>query len=898
MKNIPKHKAKIWRVKASDPVLSQIFAHKLKISPITAQLLINRGIYTVEQGLAFLGSELESLHNPYLMKDLKKAVDRILKAARSGERILLYGDYDVDGITSTALLTRVLQGIGADVHSYLPHRLTEGYGLHLAPLQRAREEGTSLVVTLDCGINALEEALWAKNNGLDLIITDHHEPPPELPQAVAVVNPKRQDCLYPFKELAGVGVALKVAQAIIKESGKKNAAWQDYLDLVCLGTIADVVPLHGENRILVKHGLPRLAHTDKCGLRALIKVSGIEKNTLCARDVGFGLAPRLNAAGRLDSPGKALRLLLTDNPAEAWEIACELNRSNQERQKIETDVLNEAFHLLQAKPHLQEAKVLVLASEGWHPGVIGIVASRLTEMFNRPVLLVALEGEEGKGSARSIPGFNMYQALDHCREHLLNYGGHALAAGFTIDRVKIEGLAKEINHYAAEVFAHVETVPLLELDAIIDAAQIDEELVGEIESLSPFGNTNPQPLLCFRKAKILESRVVGKNANHLKFKLKVENKALEGIGFNLGAYAETVAAASEVDLAFVPALNSFNGRCSIVLEVKELGTPASLDVLNQDESLNFDSSFTDILKENSELQVDLFVPEFVLETLDNNIPFSDHDTIFSGLDTDKVKELFHNVVLTDWRGILDRPAQLAKLAECGEPTLVITSCAYQTIELARFLQLTNPALRGQTGCLNKAVSAEQRDRTASMFQSGQIKIVIATPNTAVPLISYAQEVLFYHLPYDDLACSSIIRAMQPGGRLYLLFGPEDFEENKTWLEVMAPDRNCLAIIYSYLRKANNNGFLELTDGADLVRAMSLAGFPKFHACTTKTALKIFQELSLIIKQDLAQTKRFKLLPAPSKKKDLGESITFRSLQSIKNKSLSWMKFILNDPLHP
>lgn len=891
MKNIPKHKAKIWQVKASDPVLSQIFAHKLKISPITAQLLINRGIFTVEQGLAFLGSELERLHNPYLLKDLKKAVDRVLKAAGSGERILLYGDYDVDGITSTALLTRVLQRLGADVHYYLPHRLTEGYGLHLAPLQRAREEGTSLVVTLDCGINALEEALWAEKNGLDLIITDHHEPPLELPRAVAVVNPKRQDCLYPFKELAGVGVALKVAQAILEESGKKNGAWQDYLDLVCLGTIADIVPLHGENRILVKHGLSRLARTDNCGLRALMSVSGVEKNTLGAREVGFSLAPRLNAAGRLDNPGNALRLLLTDNPAEAWEIASKLNRSNQERQKIESAVLTEALHLLQAKPHLQEAHVLVLASEGWHAGVIGIVASRLTEMLKCPVLLVALEGGEGKGSARSIPGFNLYQALEYCRKHLLNYGGHALAAGFTIDRGRIECLDKEINHYAAEALVQEETIPLLELDAIIDAAQIDEKLVGEIERLSPFGHTNPQPLLCFRKAKILESRVVGRNANHLKLKLKVENKALDGIGFNLGAYAETVAAADVVDLAFVPAMNSFNGRRSIQLEVKELGTPASLDVSDQDESLCFDFKFTDGPKKNTAQQIDLFVPEFVLETLANRF-------VFSADDTNKTKELFQGVALTDWRGILNRPAQLAKLAGCGEPSLVITSCGYQTIELAHFLQLANPALRSQTGYLNQAVPAEQRDRTAAMFKTGQIKIVIATPNTAAPVIGYAREVLLYHLPYYDLTCSSLIRAIPPDGRLYLLFGPEDFEDNKAWLEIMAPDRDCLAKIYSYLRQANNNGFLEHTTGADLVKAMTLAGFPHFHACTTKTALEIFQELGFLSKHDPAQAPRFKLLPAPSKKKDLHESTTFRSLQSIKNKSICWMESILNDPLPP
>lgn len=896
MKNIPKQQPqpKIWQVKASAPELSLIFAHKLGIKPITAQLLINRGIYTVEQGRAFLGSELERLHSPHMLKDMKKAVDRVLKAAGSGEQILLYGDYDVDGITSTALLTRVLQRIGANVRYYLPHRLTEGYGLHLDVLQKAREKGVSLVVTLDCGISALEEALWAEENGLDLIISDHHEPPSELPRAIAIVNPKRQDCLYPFKELAGVGVALKMAQALLEEAGKGSGAWQDYLDLACLGTIADIVPVHGENRILVKHGLSRLACTVSPGLQALMAVSGVDKNTLSTRDVGFGLAPRLNAAGRLGSPEMALKLLLTNNPAEGWEIANELDRGNQERQKIESDVLEEALNLLQEKPGLQEAHVLVLASENWHPGVIGIVASRLTERFYRPVLLIAIEGGKGKGSARSIPGFHLYKALEQCRNYLLNYGGHAMAAGFAIDSGKIEGLGKEINCYAEKVLDEEIMTPRLELDGIIDAGQVSEELVKEIDRLRPFGHDNPRPLLCCRKAIILESRGVGRNANHLKLKLRVENKPLplDGIGFNLGAYAETVATAEAVDLAFVPAINEYNGRRSIQLEVKDLGIPASLDLASRDERLHFDHNqryLTDSLKTITDHQKDLFVPEFILEVLLNNYEASINKN-------NLLKNLFQGVALIDWRGIVNRPAQLVKLAGSGGPSLVITSCGYQTIELARFLQLASPALRDKTVCLHDAVPAEQRAQIAVGFQAGQIKTIIATPNAAGSVVEYAREVLLYHLPYSANACRCAVRAMLPDGSLHLLFGPEDLEDNKAGLEALAPDRNHLATFYRLLRREEKRGALEHLNLAEITQSMISAGFPHFHKYTAKTALDILEELRLLIKLDKQKCSRIKLLPTPSKKRDLRESNTYRHLQLIREESISWMEKLLSDPV--
>jgi single-stranded-DNA-specific exonuclease len=894
MKNIPKRQEKIWHVQASYPVLSEIFAHELKISPVTAQLLINRGIYTVEQGRAFLGSELARLHTPYLLKDLKKAVDRILKAAGAGERILLYGDYDVDGITSTALLARVFQRLGADVHNYLPHRITEGYGLHLAPLQWAKENGFGLVITLDCGINALEEALWAQNNGLDLIITDHHEPPLEIPKAFAVVNPKRQDCPYPFKELAGVGVALKVAQAVLKEAGMGSEAWQEYLDLACLGTIADIVPLRGENRILVKHGLLRLARTENLGLRALMAASEVGKNnTVGTGEVGFSLAPRLNAAGRMGNSEAALRLLLTDNIAEAWEIASELNRCNQERQKIESGVLAEALHLLQAKPDLTATRVLVLASESWHAGVIGIVASRLVEMLHRPVLLIAVEGKEGKGSARSIPGFHLYQALENCCKHLLNFGGHAQAAGFTIDSGKVNDLDQEINHYAAKVLMEEKTLPRLELDGIIDGCQIDEKLIEELEKLSPFGQANQRPLLCCRKAIILESRGVGRNGSHLKLKLRIKNKPLDGIGFNLGNCLETVAAAEAVDLAFVPAINDYNGKRSIQLEVKDLSAAASLDILDQDEKFDLysGSGYCDgNLELTNVTHFDLFTPEFVRDVLANKFFLPDSDS------NQTTKELFRGLSLIDQRGILDRPAQLAKLASCGEPTLVITSCGYQTIELAHFLHLNGHARRDQTGCLNETVSGEQRDRIAARFETGQIKTVIATSNTAGSVIPHARELVLYHLPFNDITCSCLAETMSPDGRLYLLFGPEDHAVNKAWLEIMAPQRGCLAKFYSLLRQKSKEGTLGHTTPGDLARALTLTGCPHFEACTAGIALEIFQELGLLDKEDRKQTLSIKLLSAPSKKKDLHESRTYRCLQSIKNNSLDWMGKILNDPV--
>ncbi|MDD2554707.1 MAG: single-stranded-DNA-specific exonuclease RecJ, partial [Desulfotomaculaceae bacterium] len=562
----------MWKLKSPAPALSGILARKLGISPVIAQILINRGICTIEQGRCFLGSELAAVHNPLLFPDMSKVVARILKAIHSGERILVYGDYDTDGLTATALLVKIFQRIGLNAASFVPNRLAEGYGLHLDLLEKELAQGTSLVITVDCGISDIAEISWAKENGIDLIVTDHHEPPAEAPPAFAVINPKCSE--YPFKDLAGVGVALKLGQALLEAAGQGSEAWRDYLDLVCLGTIADVVPIRGENRILVKHGLPALADSRWPGIQALIEICGLKNKDIGTREVGCSLTPRLNAAGRIGAPELALDLLLTENYDEAFTLAGRLNQANLERQSIESAVLAEALDMLEREPEKKESCVIALASPNWHAGVIGIVASRLVDRLYRPSLLISVEGEEGRGSARGITGFNMHKALAHCQEHLLGFGGHALAAGFTIKSTNIGDFISTLEAYAREVTRGEKLRPVLEIDGLIRIGQLSEALVDEINLLSPFGHANPDPLLSCRGTKLLESRGVGKKAAHLKMRLGGDNTVLDGIGFNLGAYAEVLAAGETVDLAFVPDINEYNGRRSLQLNVKDLGAPA------------------------------------------------------------------------------------------------------------------------------------------------------------------------------------------------------------------------------------------------------------------------------------------------------------------------------------
>lgn len=571
---------KLWSVAAPDLPLQRFFSQELGISPVVAQVLLNRGITDIHQARLFLSGALSQLRDARDLPGVTVGVARILEAVRSGERVLVYGDYDVDGVTATALLVGVLRSQGGNVSFYIPARREEGYGLNSQALAWAHEQGFSLVITVDCGITSVAEVALGNSLGLDVIITDHHEPAGELPPALAVINPKLAAAgeLLP---LAGVGVAFKLAQALLGESGGtpvNGTLAGDQLDLVALGTIADVVPLVGENRILVKYGLPILATTSRPGLRALIEVAGIADKPLTPGLVAFVLAPRINAAGRLGDANPVVDLLLTHSSQHAWDLARRLNRENEARQAVEMQISKEVAERIAAEVELEQERVVVLASPLWHAGVVGIAASRVVDRYHRPAVLIALEGETGKGSARSIPDFPINEALHHCRDLLLQYGGHRQAAGLSIRADQVPALRSRLNDLARDWLEEEQLRPRLRVDTEVLFDQIDEELVEQLESLAPFGYGNPEPVLAYRKARMVEWRAVGKNGNHLKFTVRGEGKELEGIGFNLAALQEVAATGEPVDLAFSLARNHWQGKDSIQLSLQDFRPHHGQDV--------------------------------------------------------------------------------------------------------------------------------------------------------------------------------------------------------------------------------------------------------------------------------------------------------------------------------
>jgi len=541
---------------------------ELNISPILAQLLINRGTKEALSARIFLKADLKDLRDPYIFKDMERAVDRILKAINSDERILIYGDYDVDGISSIALLFFILKEFTLNLYYYIPNRFQEGYGLNEKAIDIAFENNFKLIITVDCGISSIGEIRKANNYGIDVIVIDHHQPQKEVPSAMAIINPK-YDTNYPFRELAGVGVSYKVVQALYLKLKRNQDDLRNLLDYVALGSIADSVPFIDENRILIKCGLKVLNQTDKEGLKALIVESGVDYGNLGTKEVNFALAPRINAAGRLDDPKLALELLLTDSESKAKYLSRKLSEINKYRQDVGDNILREAREFAFKQVEDEDNKVLVLASEDWNQGVIGIIASRLVDELNRPIIIISKKDGIGKGSGRSIKGFHLYKALELCKDILINFGGHQLAAGITIEYNKIPEFKSRINKIAQEFINEDELNPELEVDAQISLSDINVNLIKDINVLEPFGSGNPQPVFCSYKNMIYDWQLVGQSREHLKLKIKEENKILEGIGFGLSKMGSQIFSESKVvDLAFNIELNKWNGTENIQLNIK------------------------------------------------------------------------------------------------------------------------------------------------------------------------------------------------------------------------------------------------------------------------------------------------------------------------------------------
>ena len=558
---------KAWEIESLDDNAAAGLVKALDISPVLARLLIKRGVKNPQEARDFLSCDLPSLHDPFLFSDMEKAAARIRSAIESKERILVYGDYDVDGLTATALLYTTLKRYGAHVHNYIPDRVKEGYGLNVEALENARKEGTKLVIAVDCGITAAEEIGFLNKHRIDSIIIDHHQPVNDkLPEASAILDPFTPGCSYPYKYLASVGLVYKLTQAL---------GWskEEDLDLVALGTISDVAPLTGENRILIKHGLKYLAKTQRTGLRALMEIAGIgKKKEFYTETVGFILGPRLNASGRMNSSMHSLKLLLTDDKEEAKKLAGELDKSNRERQAMEAEILKEAVAKVEREVNFKEHRVIVLHGDKWHPGVIGIVASRIVEKFYRPTILVAFDENglgRGKGSGRSIRNFHLFEALSKCKEHLIEFGGHEHAAGITISRDNIDAFRDSLNAVAHDVLQPLDLVPRLEIDAWISLKDITRKFLKELELLEPFGVGNRKPVFAV-KGLSLKAKPKILNYNTLKIWVTDGELTYEAVGFKKALDYKLDSASLVFDLAFTPSINVWQGQESIQLQLKDL----------------------------------------------------------------------------------------------------------------------------------------------------------------------------------------------------------------------------------------------------------------------------------------------------------------------------------------
>lgn len=543
---------------------------ELDLPHIVARILWNRNIVDVGQARKFLDPSLEDLHDPFLMADMDRAVERLAEAIDRQEPIAIHGDYDVDGVVGVALMMRVLSRLGARVSFYVPNRLQEGYGISAQGVRLAQQRGAKLIVSVDSGISCCAEAQLARSLGVDMIVTDHHETGGPLPDVHAILDPKRAECPYPFKELAGVGIAFKLLQGLFARKGLDRDLLLEHLDLVALGTAADIVPVVDENRILVKHGIARMERTQNPGLAALITKGGLHAKPLGTGQLVFVLAPRINAVGRMGSAQRAVRMLTTDHAGQAANIAETLEAENRKRKQIDDQTLQEAVEMVETSINLDEDAAIVLAREGWHPGVIGIVASRMVERYYLPTVLISLDGSTGRGSARSIAGFDLHAALCACKDELAAFGGHKYAAGLTIQKENIPRFRERLKRVVDEQVPKEERVPRLKIDGEIEFSQINPELVHLLERLAPFGPQNMRPVLLSRGLEVVGTpAVVG--SNHLKLKARQRGEVFDCIGFNMG---ELLYRASpnepNLDLAYVLEENEWRGRRRIQLRIKDL----------------------------------------------------------------------------------------------------------------------------------------------------------------------------------------------------------------------------------------------------------------------------------------------------------------------------------------
>lgn len=833
----------LWEL--SPPVIPSYSVKNLH--PVILKLLKSRGIDKKDGIVRFLRASLDDMYNPFLLKDMEKAVRRIKKAILSGEKITVYGDYDVDGVTGCALLMRALREMGGKVDFYIPSRIEEGYGLNKEAVEKIAKTGTKLIITVDNGIASQEEVIYAKELGMDTVITDHHEPHDDVPEAVAVINPKQKDCPYPFKELAGVGVALKLIQAL---SNGRSELTVKLLDLAALGTVADMVPLVDENRIIVKWGINVLKNTDKKGLIALLKESRLSPKNIDEEKISYILAPRLNAAGRLSEATLAVQLLLADDEAEAYELARELELLNRERQAIETKIYNEAKEYINKNLDLNKEKIIVVSGSGWHPGVIGIVASKLVQNFCAPCILISEEGEEGRGSARSVPGFNIFEALKQLSGMLDRFGGHEQAAGFTIKVSEIENFRLKINELARAATKDSWKMKL-RIDMELSPEELTLELAEQLELLAPFGFGNPKPVFVCRNMSVEQIKVVGEKANHLRIQLKKKEKEFSAIGFNFGNYKDELEIAPLVDVAFWLEIDEWEGNKKLQLNLKDIKIPFLQDEIMIKLEEEYYDRFLNFIRE-----MDLRGAKEDLGALDGEIKF--------------IK-------------VNNKRNYVKNLIESGKRTLVKVNTPYQAWRLLAYINKFD-AMRTDLGVF---FSLDDKN----LLDKKNIILINPTADCHKAVSDDMDAIVFYDPPFGIDFFKGHILGL-PSSKLHLIFNREDLRYNYFVCKKLLPEKNILALTLGYVYNMLKNGefAFSLNEIIDFLRQKNLK---KVDRISVLNAMNILEE-SNILKYAVSEGKiKVTYFDSRLKSIDCSLSPTFRKLLQLRKEIIEFYNNFYN-----
>jgi len=822
--------------------LCQRLALQLKIPTLIAQLLVNRGINDGTSAYNFLHPDISQLNSPDKMIGIAEAVQRIHQAIKNHEKIVIYGDYDVDGITSTSLMYLCLKHLDADVTYYIPRRFEEGYGLNNDSLAELKRQGCDLLITVDCGISSVKEVKFANETGLQVIITDHHEPSHVIPPAYIIINPKLKNSEYPFDSLAGVGVAFKLAQALMNDSGTESESFLiSLLDLVALGTIADVVPLTDENRVIASLGLEALNKSGRAGIKALCAVAGVEQGSIDSHTVSFRLAPRLNAAGRMDTALSAVKLLLADSYAEAFEIAQKLDNANKERQSLERVIVDKAKKQLE-HIDVEKEKAIVLADEGWHSGTIGIASSRIQEQFYRPTVLISIEKDMGRGSARSIPEFDIHDAIEKCSGLLEKFGGHKAAAGFSIRKKNIEKFRNDFLKIASDTLTKEDLKPKLDIDASVSLSDLSVDVVDMLSLLEPYGLGNTPPLIAINGLSMKGLPRLTKTSEHIQGSVTDEKVIMRFIAFNMAKLERELSSKDvKIDLACKPAINSWNDNKSVDLKIEDI-------IIHQHKG---EEEFT--------------------------------------VASDEIVDLTQ-IRIVDRRNIPNKKQYLQNLISKDERILLYVRDDSAIEQLNKIVSACIP--KDKLGLCYSTTPEDDTDAMKSMLIDDKLRAIVSSIPFEEPLEGLKHLVFCHPVPTKEIFVTSCAPAIEASDevQIHLIFNNNDIEFLTTLLNRQYPDRKLLTNVYRKIKDIASEG-----NGNPILLDEILAGLeldePKEFVVLN--CIDVFEELSIIKRQQNNDKVMVSIPSDPPKKRDLKESQIFSHGDKIKIEWAEFSQFIQN-----